>query len=248
MSERKQTQKEKDFSKFKSHLRYMAARLPSGSQVSTDLVRELFWTSEEIHCVKKAEAVCHPESIGGSSQYFSTDMCIPEDMPAPDDDIKAPSISFFLRPMRHRLMPVADVREIRKGADQNAVAEFKGRVNEAFRRSYERALFCYIADLCFSLRDWNTVRHLFPGMLYVLRDNGQDEIANKYENIKTVPHKMLATITPTERKIFRYVNEWMARYIMLDAFHKPNPSVPAEYCTLSVSTGVVDLGGVRLSL
>lgn len=202
-------------SAYEGTIQYM---FPVAARLDLNDLFAMYWTDEERAKIAEVERLVDRGSIRNNmSVNIQHTVTIPEGMPCvpikDDDDIV---VSFELRSTAGRLCPVTNKRVLPNVPD-DVRGRFDAAMNDVVQRGLVRGYWARLFELYEECTTHEAMRYIFPGTVFMLRKMGYESIASEVETIKRVPPN-LPTLSPYDRQVIRYMNDWFATQMLLDTF------------------------------
>lgn len=221
-----------------SEMNSIAGKINSTPHIDHKTLFRMYWTDEEYELVQRASEITHENAFEGRvTVYFPSNvgLRVPENLPWPDDDRTVDiTLSVYFR-------EVGPFPDFKRGMRED--------IPEDVRMHYDQALL-QLVEGCIVNASWKwwtrmvsvrgytieTLRYMFPGMVYILRKAGLHGIASKVETIKSVPR--LPPLTHFLRERLRHLNTWFATQMLLGTF-EGNTSQPSAQAMLMMRGNVL---------
>lgn len=207
----------------------MAGRIQDTIPVDHEMLFRMCWTDEEYELAQRAHKITHANAFEarvtvGLPTAFG--VRVPENLPWPNDDR---TVDISLAAYFREVGPLPDFeRGMREDAPEDVQVYYNQKLLQLVEGCIVEASWkWWIRMVGGREHTIETLRYMFPGMVYILREAGLHEIASKVETIKSVPK--LPPLSHFLRERLRHLNTWFATQMLLGTFegNTPKPSTQA---------------------
>lgn len=221
-----------------SEMNKIAGSIPDTISIDHEMLFRMCWTDEEYELAQRARKIIHADAFATRATVNLPtvyELRVPENLPWPNDDrtVDITSAVFF-----HGVGPFPDFkRGMREDAPEDVQVYYNQKLLQLVEGCIVNASWRWWTRMVYG-RDHTieTLRYMFPGMVYILREAGLHKTASMVETIKSVPK--LPPMTHFLRERLRHLNTWFATQMLLGTF-EGNTSQPSTQAMLMMRGNVL---------